>query len=149
MEPLTCQSERASRFPKFSYHFSIRFPSIHASISDRNQAMSTEGSYPLVAFPMSKASQSLILIQYANSIAVEYVPSASVVPLTSMMSGTLVIFYGRITIILPTTCTTASACRRSSRNLFPKPLPWCAPGTKPATSRSSIGTDRVPATQDP
>jgi len=58
-------------------------------------------------------------------------PSASVVPLTS------------------TTCTNASACRKSSRNLFPRPFPSCAPGTNPATSRSSIGTDRRPSTHAP
>jgi hypothetical protein len=58
-------------------------------------------------------------------------PSASVVPLTS------------------TTCIKASAWRRSSRNLLPSPLPSCAPGTRPATSNNSIGTDRRPSWHPP
>ena len=32
-------------------HFSIKFPSIQLTISDLNQTISCEGSYPLVAFP--------------------------------------------------------------------------------------------------
>ena len=44
-----------------------------------------------------------------------------------------------------TTCMNASACLRSSRNLFPRPLPACASGTSPATSRTSIGTNLVPS----
>ena len=32
-------------------HFSFKLPSIHLTISDLNQTISWEGSYPLVAFP--------------------------------------------------------------------------------------------------
>ena len=38
----------------------------------------------------------------------------------------------------------ASAWLASSRNWFPSPLPSCAPGTRPATSISLIGTNRIP-----
>lgn len=63
-------------------HFSIKLPNTHRTISECSHSMSTDGSYPRVAFP-----------------------SASVVPLTS------------------TTWIKASACRKSSKNLFPKPRP--------------------------
>ena len=66
-----------------------------------------------------------------GSYPLVFFPSASVVPDTS------------------TTWMSASACLRSSRNLFPSPLPSCAPGTRPATSSSSIGTDRLPSWHDP
>ena len=113
-----------------TYHLSIRLPRIQFTISDRSHTISCDGSYPLVAFPMPHDCQ------YRNtmplySVVVSDQPSASVVPLTS------------------TTCTRASACLRSSRNLFPNPFPSCAPGTNPATSRSSMGTDRFPSTQEP
>ena len=42
-----------------------------------------------------------------------------------------------------------SACLKSSRNLFPKPFPSDAPSTKPATSISSTGTNRVSPVQNP
>jgi len=42
-----------------------------------------------------------------------------------------------------------SACLRSSRNLFPNPLPSDAPSTNPATSISSTGTNRVSPVQNP
>ena len=45
-----------------------------------------------------------------------------------------------------TTLIRASACLRSSRNLFPRPLPSHASGTSPATSRSSTGIILVPST---
>ena len=60
-----------------------------------------------------------------------YVPSASVVPETS------------------TTWIKASACLKSSKNLLPSPFPSWAPGTSPATSRSSIGTRRTSFSQEP
>ena len=44
-----------------------------------------------------------------------------------------------------TTCMNACACLRSSRNLLPNPFPEWASGTRPATSKSSIGTNLVPA----
>ena len=109
-------------------HFSIKFPSIHLTISDLNQTISCEGSYPLVAFPDPDNLQHMISHRTGSHLVL---PSASVVPLTS------------------TTCINASACLRSSKNLFPKPFPSCAPGTKPATSRSSIGTDLLPCIQAP
>lgn len=42
---------------------------------------------------------------------------------------------------MSTMCMNASACLKSSKNWFPFPLPWCAPGTSPATSRTSTGTN--------
>lgn len=76
--------------------------------------------------PCELSNQSLYPIKLRNRS-----PSASVVPETS------------------TTCTSASACLRSSKNLLPNPFPSCAPGTNPATSSSSIGTDLRPWTQAP
>ncbi len=38
-------------------------------------------------------------------------------------------------------CMNASACLKSSKNWFPMPLPSCAPGTSPATSITSTGTN--------
>src|SRR3989344_8103197 len=43
----------------------------------------------------------------------------------------------------------ASACLKSSKNLLPIPFPSCAPGTRPATSITSTGTNLVPPTQYP
>lgn len=64
IEPLipNCQHYAHVYFPniELTYHFSIKLPSTHLTISPRSHSMSTEGSYPRVAFP-----------------------SASVVPLTS------------------------------------------------------------------
>jgi len=48
-----------------------------------------------------------------------------------------------------TTWMNMSACLKSSRNLFPNPLPSEAPSTKPATSISSTGTNRVSPVQNP
>jgi len=42
-----------------------------------------------------------------------------------------------------------SACRRSSRNLFPSPFPSDAPFTSPATSMISTGTNRFVPLQNP
>ena len=42
-----------------------------------------------------------------------------------------------------TTCISTSAWLRSLRNWFPRPLPSCAPGTRPATSTISTGTNLV------
>ncbi len=42
-----------------------------------------------------------------------------------------------------------SACRRSSRNLFPSPFPSDAPSTNPATSINSTGTNRFSPVQNP
>ena len=43
---------------------------------------------------------------------------------------------------ISTTWTNASAWRKSSKNVKPMPLPRCAPGTNPATSMTSTGTNR-------
>lgn len=86
-----------------------------------------------IKFPRTQRTIS----EYSHSMSTEgsyprvALPSASVVPLTS------------------TTWISASACRKSSKNLFPSPRPWCAPGTSPATSSNSIGTDRRPSWQPP
>lgn len=45
--------------------------------------------------------------------------------------------------LMSTTCMNASACLKSSKNLFPIPFPSWAPGTRPATSMTSTGTNRV------
>ena len=37
------------------------------------------------------------------------------------------------------------ACIKSSKNLFPNPFPSCAPGTNPATSINSIGSNLFPS----
>ena len=42
-----------------------------------------------------------------------------------------------------------SACLSESRNLLPNPFPSDAPFTKPATSISSTGTNRVSPVQNP
>ena len=39
------------------------------------------------------------------------------------------------------------ACIKSSKNLLPNPFPSCAPGTKPATSIISIGSNLFPSIQ--
>ena len=38
------------------------------------------------------------------------------------------------------------ACIKSSKNLLPNPFPSCAPGTSPATSIISIGSNLFPST---
>ena len=58
-------------------------------------------------------------------------PSASVCPVASTM------------------CTSADACRRSSRNWLPIPFPKCASGTSPATSTIFTDTNRFPFLQNP
>ena len=45
-------------------HFSTKFPSIHLTISDLNQTISCEGSYPLVAFPAPDYLQHTGLTRY-------------------------------------------------------------------------------------
>ena len=62
----------------------------------------------------------------SNSPTFPGIPSIFVLPLTS------------------TTLINASACLRSSKNLFPRPLPCQASGTRPATSRRSTGIILVP-----
>lgn len=51
--------------------------------------------------------------------------------------------------LMSTTCMNASACRKSSRNLFPMPFPSWAPGTSPATSITSTGTNLVSPLMNP
>ena len=48
-----------------------------------------------------------------------------------------------------TTCTRASAVHRSARNWLPLPLPWYAPGTRPATSTIVQGSSRRPSAARP
>jgi len=50
--------------------------------------------------------------------------------------------------VASTICNNTSALLRSLRNLFPKPFPLCASGTKPATSNKFIGIKRFPSTQN-
>lgn len=50
---------------------------------------------------------------------------------------------------MSTICIKASACRKSSKNLLPIPFPSCAPGTSPATSRTSTGTNLTWLMHDP
>ena len=68
---------------------------------------------------------------------------------TSSRGSNSPVFPGMPSMLVPpeasTTLTRASACLRSSRNLFPNPFPCHASGTRPATSRSSTGIMRVPS----
>jgi hypothetical protein len=92
-----------------------------------------------VQFMSANVSPILVILSWFSQSNISHlkkrkrklIPSASVVPLVS------------------TTCISASACLKSSKNLFPRPRPSWAPGTKPATSSNSIGTERIPSVQEP
>lgn len=49
------------------YHFCIRFPSIHLTISDRSHTISLDGSYPRVAFPVSNIFSFMIQMYHPCS----------------------------------------------------------------------------------
>ena len=52
-----------------AYHFCIKFPSTHRTISDRSHSMSCEGSYPLVAFPVIQIPSVLYLSCHINTLS--------------------------------------------------------------------------------
>ena len=50
-----------------TYHFCIKFPNTHRTISDRSHSMSCEGSYPLVAFPVIQIPSVLYLFHHIHT----------------------------------------------------------------------------------